>query len=158
MKPGYCKFWKKYIYCFYPNYQKRRALLKKPLFILLSITMIVLSACGGGASTAINVAFAEFTFTPSEFTIPAGQEITVNATNNGAVVHEFVIMKFSQTAGDNFDDEDKDNVYWKMKAAPGANVTGTFTAPTEPGKYQIVCGTPGHYMAGMVGNLNVVVQ
>jgi uncharacterized cupredoxin-like copper-binding protein len=133
--------------------------LKKSLFILLSVMMLVLSACdGGGASTTINVAFAEFTFTPSEFAIPAGQEITVNATNNGAVVHEFVIMKFGQTVGDNFDDEDKGNVYWKIEAAPGASVTGSFMAPTEPGKYQIVCGTPGHYMAGMVGNLIVVAQ
>jgi len=131
--------------------------MKKSLFFLLFVTVFVLSACGGGgASTTINVALAEFTFTPSEFTIPAGQEITINATNNGAVVHEFVIMKFGQTAGDNFDEEDGGNVYWKIEAQPGANVTGTFTAPTEPGVYQIVCGTPGHYMAGMSGKLTVV--
>ena len=131
--------------------------MKRSLFVLLFVMMFVLSACaGGGASTTINVAFAEFTFTPSEFTIPAGQEITVNAINNGAVVHEFVIMKFGQTVGDNFGDEDEGNIYWEIEAQPGASVTGTFTAPTEPGEYQIVCGTPGHYMAGMSGKLTVV--
>jgi uncharacterized cupredoxin-like copper-binding protein len=131
--------------------------MKKSLFVLLFVVAFVLSACaGGGASTTINVAFAEFTFTPSEFTIPAGQEITINATNNGAVVHEFVIMKFGQTVGDNFGDEDEGNIYWEIEAQPGASVTGTFTAPTEPGVYQIVCGTPGHYMAGMSGKLTVV--
>jgi uncharacterized cupredoxin-like copper-binding protein len=131
--------------------------MKKSLFVLLFVVAFVLSACaGGGASTTINVAFAEFTFTPSEFTIPAGQEITVNAINNGAVVHEFVIMKFGQTVGDNFGDEDEGNIYWEIEAQPGSNVTGTFTAPTEPGVYQIVCGTPGHYMAGMSGKLTVV--
>jgi len=131
--------------------------MKKSLFFLLFVTVFVLSACGGGgASTTINVAFAEFTFTPSEFTIPADQEITINAANNGAVVHEFVIMKFGQTVGDNFGDEDEGNIYWKIEAQPGANVTGTFTAPADPGVYQIVCGTPGHYMAGMSGKLTVV--
>jgi uncharacterized cupredoxin-like copper-binding protein len=131
--------------------------MKKLLFVLLFVTAFVLSACaGGGASATINVAFAEFTFTPSEFTIPAGQEITINATNNGAVVHEFVIMKFGQTVGDNFGDEDEGNIYWEVEAEPGASVTKTFTAPTEPGVYQIVCGTPGHYMAGMSGKLTVV--
>ena len=131
--------------------------MNKSLFVLLFVMMFALSACGaGGASTTINVAFAEFTFTPAEFTIPAGQEITVNATNNGAVVHELVLMKFGQTAGDNFDEEDDGNVYWKIEAQPGTSVTGTFTAPTDLGEYQIVCGTPGHYMAGMVGKLTVV--
>jgi uncharacterized cupredoxin-like copper-binding protein len=131
--------------------------LKKIFLVLLFVMTFVLSACGaGGAYTTIDVAFAEFTFTPSEFTIPAGQEITVNATNNGAVVHELVIIKFGQTAGDNFDEEDEGNVYWKIEAQPGTSVTGTFTAPTDPGEYQIVCGTPGHYMAGMVGKLTVV--
>ena len=132
--------------------------MKKSLFVLLFVMMFVLSACGGGGtSTTINVDLCGIYIYPgSEFTIPAGQEITVNATNNGAVVHEFVIMKFGQTVGDNFDDEDKGNVYWEIEAAPGASITGTFTAPTEPGEYQIVCGTPGHYMAGMVGNFTAV--
>jgi uncharacterized cupredoxin-like copper-binding protein len=131
--------------------------MKKSWFVLLFVMMFILSACGsGGASTTINVALAEFTFTPDTFTIPAGQEITVNAVNNGAVVHQFVIMKFGTTVGSDFGDEDKVNIYWKIEAQPGASVTGTFTAPTEPGEYQIVCGTPGHYMAGMIGKLKVV--
>jgi uncharacterized cupredoxin-like copper-binding protein len=130
--------------------------VKKSLYIILLVMIFVLSACGNTTSTTIDVAFAEFTFTPSEFAIPAGQKITVNATNNGAVVHEFVIIRFGETVGNNFDDEDKDNIYWKIEAAPGTTVTGTFTAPTEAGEYQIVCGTPGHFMAGMVGKLTVV--
>ena len=133
--------------------------MKKSLFVLslLFVMMFVLSACaGGGASTTIDVIFAEFTFTPAEFTVPAGQEITLNATNNGAVVHEFVIMKFGTTVGENFGDEDLANIYWKVEVEPGASVTATFTAPAEPGEYQVVCGTAGHYMAGMIAKLIVV--
>ncbi|MDL1944781.1 hypothetical protein FBQ99_20840, partial [Chloroflexi bacterium CFX2] len=32
----------------------------------------------------------------------------------------------------------------------------SFTAPDQPGTYQIVCGMPGHLQAGMVGTLEVV--
>ena len=131
--------------------------MKKMLFVLLFVMAFVLSACaGGGASTTINVTFAEFTFAPDAFSIPAGKEITINAKNNGAVIHEFVIMKFGETVGDNIGDEDEGNIYWEIEAGPGASVTGTFTAPTDPGEYQIVCGTPGHFMSGMVGKLAVV--
>jgi plastocyanin len=151
----YCKLCRKYIYCFCPIIKKERY-LKKISLIPLFIIIFILSACGGGPSTTMDVTFAEFTFTPDTFTVPAGQEITVNATNSGAVVHDLVIMKFGETVGDNYDEEDKGNVFWEIKAGPGASVTGTFTAPTEPGEYQIVCGTPGHFISGMVGKLIVV--
>jgi uncharacterized cupredoxin-like copper-binding protein len=130
--------------------------MKKILLPLMLSLVFVLTACGGGKSTTINVTMAEFVFSPSEFTIPAGQEITINAVNNGAVVHEFVIMKLGATVGDDFGDDDEANIYWEIEAEPGASVTGTFTAPSEPGEYQVVCGTEGHFMAGMVAKLIVV--
>lgn len=130
--------------------------MKKILFVLF-VMMFVLSACGGaGASTTIDVVFTEFMFTPTEFTIPAGQEITINTKNDGAIIHEFVIMKFGQTIGDDFGPEDEENIYWEVETEPGLSGTTTFTAPTEPGEYQIVCGTEGHFVAGMVGKLTVV--
>ncbi len=130
--------------------------MKKSLFVLF-VLMFVLTACGGaGPSTTIDVTFTEFSFTPAEFTIPAGQEITINTKNEGAVIHEFVIMKFGQTIGDDFGDEDEGNIYWEVETEAGATSKATFTAPTEPGEYQLVCGTEGHFVAGMVGKLTVV--
>ncbi len=132
---------------------------KSRFFIfILFITMFTLTACGddGGASTTIDVVFTEFSFTPTEFVIPAGQEITITGVNEGAVIHEFVIMKLGQTVGDDFSDEDEGNIFWEVEVDPGATDTQTFIAPTEPGEYQIVCGTPGHVMAGMIGKLIVV--
>ena len=131
--------------------------MKKLLFILMLGSILTLSACGAkGASNTIDVTFTDFMFEPAEFTIPAGQEITINATNNGAVVHEFVIMKFGQTIGDVFGDEDEGNIYWEVEVDPGQSTTATFTAPTEAGEYQLVCGTEGHFQAGMSGKLTVV--
>lgn len=130
--------------------------MKKILFTLLM--MFVLTACGGGSgpSTKINVILTEFSFSPAEFKVPAGQEITITGRNEGAVTHEFAIMKFGKTVGEDFGDEDQENIYWEFQLGAGSSVTETFTAPAEPGEYQVVCGTPGHYIAGMAAKLIVV--
>ena len=130
--------------------------MKKILFVLLGMSLF-LSACGAaGPVTTIIVTMTDFKFEPMEFTVPAGQEITVNATNNGAVLHEFVIFKLGQTAGEKFGDEDEENIYWEVEVGPGASVAETFTAPTEPGEYSVTCGIEGHLEAGMNGKLIVV--
>ena len=131
--------------------------MRKDFSTIMLVCMFIVAACGGNRpSTNLKVDMVEFIFTPAEFVIPAGQEITITAVNNGAVIHEFVIMNFGQTIGDDFGDEDEGNIYWEVEAEPGKTVTATFTAPTEPGEYQVVCGTEGHFIAGMVGKLTVV--
>ena len=131
--------------------------MRKILFVLLLVVSLALSACGAAKpTTTINVTLTDFQFQPADFIIPAGQEITVNAANNGAVVHNFVIMKSGTTVGDMFDDDDKPNVYWEVELAPGGDTSVTFTAPTEPGEYQLVCRTAGHIASGMTGSITVV--
>ncbi len=132
------------------------------LVVFILGVSLVLSACGGGggtaSSTTINVTMTEFQFTPSTFVVPAGQQITLNAKNGGTVEHSFVIMKYGTTAGDTFDDQDKPNVYYQLDAQPGTSQTETFTAPTQPGDYQVVCSMPGHIAAGMVAKMTVVAK
>ena len=131
--------------------------MKKINFIVVILIVLLSTACSaGGPSTNIRVDMVEFTFTPSEFTVPAGKEISLTASNNGAVEHEFSIFKLGTDAGNEFDDEDLKNIYWQVKVAPGQSTTTTFTAPSEPGEYYVTCGIPGHMMAGMVGKLIVV--
>lgn len=118
-----------------------------------------LTACGAsGPSTNIRVDMTEFMFSPTDFTVPAGEEITIELSNNGAVVHDFVIMKYGTEVGQDFDEDDLANVYWDAKLEPGTSDSLTFTAPSEPGEYQIVCGIAGHYLAGMVATLYVVAE
>ena len=118
---------------------------------------IGLVACGGsGPSTNLKVDMMEFMFNPADLTIPAGQEITLELSNNGAVMHDFVIMKHGTDVGTDFSDDDKPNVYWDAELEPGTSRTYTFTAPSEPGEYQIVCGVAGHFQAGMSGKMVVV--
>lgn len=128
----------------------------KKFVVVFLVLVFLLTACGGNKpSKNLRVDMLEFTFTPAEFIVPAGEEITITVANNGAVMHEFVIMKFGQTVGDDFGDEDETNIYWEIEVEPGKTVTATFTAPTDAGEYQVVCGTAGHFMAGMAGTLVV---
>ena len=131
--------------------------MKRILIIAaVSLSLMLVSCGGGGASTKINVTMTDFQFQPNQFTVPAGQEITFDSTNNGAVVHNFVIMKLGTSAGPFFDDEDVPNVFWEVEIQPGGSVNTSFTAPTDPGDYEVVCRTEGHIASGMTAKLTVV--
>ena len=129
-------------------------------FFIVLMLSFALGACSGGsgsASTSIDVTMTDFQFTPNAFTVPAGQTISFKATNNGGVEHSFVIMKLGHDLTSSFTDADQANVFWEKTAIPvGQTVTDTFTAPSEPGTYQIVCAVPGHFEAGMIAKLVVV--
>ena len=138
--------------------KEREGSMKKLFFVFALLS--VLSACGGGAAspkTDLKVTLTDFQYIPNQFTVPAGQEITLEAVNNGGVVHNFIIMNLGQTVGTEYTAEDDANVYWKLEMPIGSSTDTTFTAPTEPGEYEVVCSTPGHVQAGMVGKLVVVV-
>ena len=131
--------------------------MKRSLLILSVLLSLILASCGGSApTTTIDVTMTDFQFQPSQFTIPAGQEITLNSTNTGAVVHNFVIMELGTTAGDRFEEDDLPNVYWEVEIQPGGSTSTTFMAPSEPGEYEVVCRTEGHIVSGMVAKLTVV--
>ena len=127
--------------------------------VLIGLALILAACSGssGGASKSINVTITDFAFSPNSFTVPAGQQISFSAANNGAVQHSFVIMKLGYHVQTHFTEADKPNVFWqKLAIQPGQSVTDSFTAPTEPGEYEIVCEVGGHFEAGMVAKLIVV--
>lgn len=130
----------------------------KRTFIMAAVflSLMLVSCGGGGPSAKINVTMTDFQFQPNQFTIPAGQEITFTSANNGAVVHNFVIMKLGTSAGPFFDDEDVPNIFWQVEIQPGSSVDTSFTAPTDPGDYEVVCRTEGHIASGMTAKLTVV--
>ena len=129
---------------------------KKSLVFLLMLALWALSACGAsGPSTKFSFTMTDFAFDPSEFTVPAGQEITIHVTHHGTMEHDFIIMKYDTDAGEKYDEEDKVNVFWEVDLQPGESETVSFTAPEQPGTYQIICGMPGHLQSGMIGKLIV---
>ena len=133
--------------------------MKKILTLIIMTFAVTLTACGAsGSSTKINFTMTDFAFSPGEFTIPAGQEITLHIAHDGTVEHNFIVMKYGTDAGEMFDEADKANVLWEMDLQPGDSKTVVFNAPEQPGTYQIICGMPGHLQSGMVGKLIVTEQ
>jgi uncharacterized cupredoxin-like copper-binding protein len=134
----------------------KKSLTIRSLVFVIIVLALALAACGkSGPSTRINFTMTDFAFTPNEFSVPAGQEITLHVTHKGTVEHDFIVMKHGTDAGEMFDEEDKVNVFWEVDLQPGDSKTVRFTAPEQPGTYQVICGMMGHMQSGMVGKLIV---
>ena len=125
------------------------------------VLIVVLSGCGGGAATEIDATMTDFAFDPATWEIAAGQDITINLQNDGAVEHEWVLLRPGVTIDSEADlpetEEEllADFVYWEDEVEPGDSKTLTFAAPPA-GEYQIICAIESHFDAGMKGSLTVV--
>ncbi len=132
--------------------------MNRRLFFIFAFTMLSLigSACGGPRTATLNVEMKEFEFVPAELSVPAGSEVTLNLTNTGTLDHEMVIfiqgVFTTPPVGEEFIQA---NAYWEEELVIGAAETFTFTAPEQPGEYQVICAIPGHFEAGMKAILNV---
>lgn len=122
---------------------------------LLVAGIILLAACGGGddegdgggeptggnggepAGATLDVAAAEFAFTPDALTASADTPTTVKVTNTGTIEHDFTIDEASLVIAVNATEE----------------ADGTFTLGA--GTYTFYCSVPGHREAGMEGTLTV---
>ena len=123
------------------------------MILVLSLALI-LSACGGGST--VNVVITDFSYDHTSYTVPAGAQVTLNVRNNGSFEHEFAIMKLGTSVTAPFGDKDEGNIFWELdEIGSGTTKSGTFTAPTEPGTYEVICGLSGHIEKGMVSTLVV---
>ena len=82
----------------------------------------------------------EFTFTPREVTVLAGQPVAVTVTNKGKIEHDFGIEALG--------------VKTHTLIPPGKSAPLEFT-PTKKGSFEFVCSVAGHKEAGMKGVLIV---
>lgn len=126
--------------------------------VLLFVFSLLLGACGNaGASaepvTTLDVEMTEFMFAPATYIVPAGQEITLNLSNDGAIVHEFLVLKLGVSVKVPFDhDARAEDILFQAKLNPGNVETFTLILP-EPGEYEVLCAVPGHIEAGMLGSI-----
>jgi uncharacterized cupredoxin-like copper-binding protein len=89
------------------------------------------------AAMSVDVVSHDIFFEPSEVTIPANTDVTVNLPNEGVTPHNFSI----------------DTLGIDVDIAPGATEQVVINAPA--GEYEYYCNVPGHKQAGMVGTLIV---
>lgn len=150
----------------------------------LAAAALALSACGGGddsggtstpapststptattpttAESTVEVAMNEFNFIPKDATATAGK-ITINAPNQGKVVHELVLVKTDKAATD----LPQANGEVDEDAIPPADIPGeiadvppgetkSLTVTLPAGRYVMICNVPGHFAAGMYGTFTV---
>jgi plastocyanin len=110
--------------------------------LLIVVFALTLTACSSNKAT-LNVTATDQGFDSSTYTVPAGAEVTVNFTNNGAEDHSFIILKRGEHVTPPFQTKDEDKILWYIVARPGETKSGTFRAPTEPGEYDTICPVPG---------------
>ena len=110
------------------------------------------------ATRTIKMVATDIKFTPTAITVRKGETVRFEIVNQGKLDHEFVL-------GDNAEQVEHDK---EMAATPGMrmnHVNGVGVAPgksarliwtfTKPGTLQYACHVPGHFLAGMVGQLKI---
>ena len=115
-------------------------------------------------SRTIKVTAMDIRFEPTDLTVKAGETIKFEVTNTGKLQHEFVL-------GDQASQEEHEKEMQEMmQKMPGMSMahndphTVSVNAGetrvlvwhfTAPGKLRYACHVPGHFPAGMVGQLTV---
>ncbi len=123
---------------------------------------VALGACGDDSSeptsdaavASIDATAQEYEFTPEAWTVPAGESFTIEFTNDGAIEHEWAVLRLGEDIESEADFAE-DKVLFEVEAVPaGESETATFTID-EPGTYQVICAIEGHFSEGMEGALSV---
>jgi uncharacterized cupredoxin-like copper-binding protein len=146
---------------------------RKLLVSMFVLVTLALAACGGGegegsssvASPAetIDVVMHDIYFgegndnaaNPPTWEVTSGATVTVNLDNQGALEHNWAIVKSGEQVPLPFDaSQHGDKLLYSTEVLEGGTTdAATFTAP-EPGEYPVICTVAGHYPS-MQGKLVV---
>ncbi len=109
------------------------------------------TSAGGGRSTSITVGASEFAFDPDSWSVAADTPFSVAFTNTGTVEHTFTVLSESiSTEGD----YNEGIALFILESAAAESASGSLSG-LAPGTYQVICSIPGHFSAGMIGELVV---
>jgi uncharacterized cupredoxin-like copper-binding protein len=127
---------------------------QKTLYLILLI--IILTACSAQphTTTVISAQLSEYSISPSEWRVPAGQTITLKLENPGKKAHTWTLLKDPPT--EPFSSDDLANLIVQFELQPEASQTFTFKSPAASGEYSITSSLPGDLEAGMGAKLVVV--
>ncbi len=128
---------------------------RNTVLLLATATTLALTGCSGdGDDASLQASATEYAFTPTAWTVTAGEAFDVTLTNVGVVEHEWAVIKLGEDL-DSEEDFTEDKVLFEVeKIAAGTDTTQTFTVDA-PGTYQVVCALEGHFDQGMEGTLVV---
>ena len=128
--------------------------MRKIITVAWALLMLMtLMGCGAPASShdthdgqpgasgvrEIKLTAKEFEFSPKELRLKAGEKVNITLSNTGALEHDLNL----------------ESLKIHIHTLPGKTTQGSFTAPTQPGEYEIPCAIAGHKEQGMVLKLIV---
>jgi uncharacterized cupredoxin-like copper-binding protein len=144
--------------------------------LLIPLVLVLVVACGGaeessdtgdvdGAQTASITVIQNDIYYGSNndnvansvvWTVPADARVRVSLENQGALEHNWAVVKMGETIPEVFDSSANGDLllYDTGLVDAGSTSSETFTAPAEPGRYQVICTIAGHYPS-MQGILEV---
>jgi len=108
------------------------------------------AAGGGAAATEATVSASEFAFDPADVQLVAGQEVSVQFDNAGAVEHNWTVL--SEQIGSEAEFSEDLVLAQVPNTAAGESSDASFTL--EAGEYQVICTVTGHFDAGMQGTVS----
>ncbi len=109
------------------------------------------TSAGGGGSTSITASASEFAFDPDSWSVAADTPITVAFSNTGADEHNLTVLSETISAEGDYNEG---IALFILGSAGGESASGSLSG-LAPGTYQVICSIPGHFSAGMVGELVV---
>lgn len=128
---------------------------------------VLLAACGqepavtspAEATTSLAVVGTDgIAFDPEAFSVPAGEDVSLELGSEPAVVHDLVVVgagdQQASPSGELVGEIGADDLF-VARAEAGETVTASFRIE-EPGTYEVHCSVPGHRQGGMVATLTVV--
>jgi plastocyanin len=117
--------------------------------------LTVAAAACGPRPVSLTVLAYDFAFQPDTIEVQAGAEVTLTLVNGGRAEHVWLLLDKDHELTLPYDADDSEFALASTIADVTGRETFTFTAPSEPGEYTIVCSIPEHAAKGMVGTLIV---
>lgn len=133
---------------------------------------LILGGCEGSDDgddepngTTVNVTLSEYVVDLDTSTVPAG-EVTFNVTNEGTMLHEFLVVKtdlaedaLPTNADGSYDEEGAGATLIDEVEDVGTGQAAQLTVDLDAGPYVVLCnmvmGTTSHYDLGMHNSLDV---
>ncbi len=120
-------------------------------------TTTAASTAAPAAQGPVDVSLTEYKIKPSAVSAPAGK-VTFDVSNDGAIPHEFVVVKTDTPAADLLKGSEADetgNVGELDEKALTVKAKKSLTLDLKAGHYALICNLPGHYQGGMYADFTV---
>lgn len=104
------------------------------------------------APARVTVTLANFSFTPADLHLRAGQPVTIHFVNEGSGGHDFTAEEFFTAA--TMDAANRARV-GKGRVSLGKGASSDVTLIPHAGTYKVHCSHFGHSALGMTGTIDV---